>query len=78
MSHFPSRQHHHAIRAKLLRHREVSLSEDERRYWHAYAYAFRRVYMGEWEQISPIDRDGQWFDGAMVDSATAEMRGRRG
>lgn len=43
------------------------MSEDDRWNWHSYDYGWRRVMLGDYGTVSPIDPGGEWFslDGVM-------------
>lgn len=45
------------------------MSEAEKRAWHTDVYAFRRVCLGIFEQTSPPDPTGKWYDPIMVEEA---------
>lgn len=42
------------------------MSDDDRWSWHAYTYAFRRVFLGQFDRRSPVDEQGDWFNHGMV------------
>ena len=50
------------------------MTNEERWWWHADVYAWRRVYLGIHERTSPPDPHGVWFDGVMVDEAEDRLR----
>lgn len=37
--------------------------------WHAYDYGWRRVYLKDRNERSPIDEDGAWYDPALATAA---------
>lgn len=66
---FPSKEHRKALRQPFLKTGKKSstinldlLAEPDRWLWHAYDYGWRRVMVDDWEESSPIDSDGMWFD----------------
>jgi hypothetical protein len=42
------------------------LAEGELWQYHAYDYGLRRVLQNDFSRVSPIDRNGRWFDEALV------------
>lgn len=50
------------------------MTEAERWAWHTDVYAFRRVYLGIYDTISPCDDDGRWFDVGLVNAAEIRKR----
>ena len=52
----------------------AAMTDDEKRAWHTDVYAFRRVCLGIFEQTSPCDTKGKWYDPIMVDEAERTKR----
>lgn len=44
-------------------------TEAEKSEWHAYDYGWRRAYLSDRSERSPIDISGQWFDSVLADAA---------
>lgn len=51
-------------------------TNDERAFWHAYDYGWRRVVLEDYTPTSPIDRDGLWYDGALAYAAELHYRAK--
>jgi hypothetical protein len=59
---------------KMRRKGYAALSENERQQWHADVYGFRRVALDQWQQTSPVDETGTYFDSRKVDIAEKHYR----
>lgn len=46
-----------------------SLTEEERWHYHAYDYAWRRIFLENPNPTSPIDTTGKWYNPRLVDDA---------
>ena len=73
---FPSEADRKALHLRLTETGWKSLSEPEQWHWHAYIYAFRRVFMGDNSIVSPPDHRGEWFAPNLVESAEKMFRAR--
>lgn len=66
---FPSKTHlahlRHACRTAGL----TSLSDEDRWFWHAYVYGFRRAILESKTLTSPIDTLGRWYDENLATAA---------
>lgn len=47
---------------------------DARWHWHAYDYGWRRVFLANRNEFSPIDPEGVWFIATLADSAEEYYR----
>jgi hypothetical protein len=56
----------------------AEMTDAEKWVWHTDVYAFRRVVLGINAHYSPVDRDGRWYDVALVDAAEAKKRDELG
>lgn len=45
------------------------LDTGDRWSWYAYDYGFRRIILGDYTKVSPIDTAGAWFDDSLVSAA---------
>jgi CMP-2-keto-3-deoxyoctulosonic acid synthetase len=50
------------------------MTVDERWAWHTDVYAFRRVFLDAYEETSPCDIEGRWFNREAVDLAERRKR----
>lgn len=50
------------------------LTDDELWHWHAYDYAWRRVFLTARQDKSPADPTGRWFNATLADHAEAALR----
>jgi hypothetical protein len=75
---FPGRDHHAALRRRCRETGIDALADDDRWFWHAYVYGFRRVTLGIRERHSPVDPEGKWFAGHLADEAERYYAGRFG
>lgn len=51
-----------------------SFTDNELWQYHAYDYGWRRVYLFSKSDQSPIDPQGQWFNGKMTEAAEKFFR----
>jgi hypothetical protein len=66
---FPSEHHRRALVDKVAAGGFAVLDDIEKRQFHAYRYAWRRVRLGDFSQKYSVDQDGKWFDGVFVNQA---------
>jgi hypothetical protein len=80
MSAFPSREHLAALRRKLRgKYFEMDhFSAKERNEFHAYDYAFRRIYLDDRTEVLSLDPERERFDRALVADAVEFYRSRGG
>lgn len=74
---FPSLEHYQLIRKKLRDSGYAAFTRDDVWYYHAYDYGWRRVFLNQRNEVSPIDEDGQWFNGLMVDRTEQVFQNRK-
>lgn len=53
-----------------------TLTDEEKRRYHAYDYAFRAICLDDRAKSSPIDEGGRWHDASMVAQAERMFRER--
>jgi hypothetical protein len=66
---FPSEDHRRALVAKVEAGGLKALDDLEKREFHAYRYAWRRVRLADFTQKYGADPNGDWFDGVFVNKA---------
>jgi hypothetical protein len=66
---FPSEDHRRALIAKVEAGGLKALDDPEKREFHAYRYAWRRVRFADFTQKYGADPNGDWFDGVFVNEA---------
>lgn len=84
MSTFPHMAHRDDLKSKCRRKghdgQELpglyleQLSREDRFFWHAYNYGFRRIALGLVDDKSPIDPERKWFDAELAAIAEAFWR----
>lgn len=74
---FPSLEHYQSIRKKLRESGYSVFTRDELWYYHSYDYGWRRVFLNQPAETSPIDEDGTWFNSLMVDRAEVMFLARK-
>lgn len=50
------------------------MSDDDWWSWHGYTYAFRRVFLGDFSQASPVDERGDFYNPDLIGRAERWMR----
>lgn len=53
------------------------MTDEEKWAFHTDVYAFRAVYLGRYEETSPCDESGRWFDRDLVDRAIVEKEAQK-
>jgi hypothetical protein len=71
---FASRAHLKALRQRVSDGGYGGFNESERWYYHAYDYAWRRMFLGQRNDQSPTDPDGTWLDIGLVEKASPVCR----
>ena len=66
---FPSLGHQKVLRHGLRSGAFNSWSNEDRYYWHAYDYAWRRWKLHDARLRSPIDPEGKWYDEPLIEMA---------
>jgi hypothetical protein len=66
---FPSPEHREQLARQVTDIGLGALHDEDRRQWHAYDYAWRRVRLSRPEPASPIDPEGRWYHAQMVNLA---------
>jgi hypothetical protein len=72
---FPSEDHRRALVDKVEAGGLKALDDHEKREFHAYRYAWRRVRLADFRQKYQCDPRGDWFDGVCVNQAVEMMTG---
>jgi hypothetical protein len=72
---FPSEDHRRALVDKVEAGGLKALDDHEKREFHAYRYAWRRVRLADFSQKYGCDPRGDWFDGVFVNQAVEMMTG---
>jgi hypothetical protein len=72
---FPSEDHRRALVDKVEAGGLKALDDLEKREFHAYRYAWRRVRLADFSQKYGGDPRGDWFDGVFVNQAVEMMTG---
>ena len=70
MNGFPSFEDRDELRALIRQERYSAMNRDQKMRYHAYDYAFQRLFKHNNAAHSPIDEAGRWYDLPMVDQAT--------
>jgi hypothetical protein len=66
---FPSEDHRRSLCAKVDEGGLKALDDIEKRQFHGYRYAWRRLRLGDFAQRYGVDPNGDWFDGFLVNKA---------
>jgi hypothetical protein len=72
---FPSEDHRRELVDRVAADGLACLDDIEKRQFHGYRYAFRRVRLGDFTQKYGADPQGKWFDGVFVNQAVEFMTG---
>jgi hypothetical protein len=72
---FPSEDHRRGLVDKVEAGGLKALDDHEKREFHAYRYAWRRVRLADFSQKYGCDPRGDWFDGVFVNQAVEMMTG---
>ena len=75
---YPSQDHYQALRRQLRSDGYGSFSTAQLWHWHGYDYGWRRAYLHENQDTSPIDTGGQWFDPELATAAENFFRTKIG
>lgn len=75
---FPSEDHRRALVDKVEAGGLKALDDIEKREFHGYRYAWRRVRLGDFTQNYGCDPRGDWFDGVSVNKAVTFYTDGRG
>lgn len=73
---FPSLRDQTVLRQRLHDLGYSNLATEDKWHHHAYDYAFRRRVLNDWQESSPIDIQGLWFNLGLAESATEYYRVR--
>jgi hypothetical protein len=68
---FPSPEHYEQLKTQVTDIGLAALHDEDRRQWHAYDYAWRRVRLNRPEPSAPIDPEGRWYHAQLVNLAVA-------
>lgn len=75
---FPSEDHRRALVDKVKAGGLAALDDIQKREFHGYRYAWRRVRLADFTQKYGCDPRGDWFDGSFVNQAVTFYTGGKG
>lgn len=75
---FPSDADLKALRLRFRQGGSKGLDDVEIWNWHAYVYGLRRVALGIFDEVSPLDPDGEWYARDLAEAAERFYRASMG